>query len=85
MTKQESAQIKKFQKELSSMGYIVANPVFYRIRNGNKIGVRVGQYVHSCHIETSDIFVLLTPGDKMLPFPEPVTLTCWDSECEEIT
>ncbi len=54
-------------KELNSMGYITISPNhlensrFYEFKKDKEtiIGMKVGQYTHSCHVDSSDIYVLL--------------------------
>jgi len=69
--------IEKFKESLNSMGYSVTNPEYYKITRGpheDKVGVKVGSYLHSCHIESSDIIVLLVmDGDR-----EVTTFSAWE-------
>jgi len=56
---------KEFIKLLNSYGYQFDNTNEYYINNNcgsennGRIGVKVGKFSHSCHVESSDIFVLL--------------------------
>lgn len=45
----------------TSKGYIVNNEAeFYKtFDNPERIGMKVGQYSHSCHVDSSDFVVLL--------------------------
>lgn len=57
------SDIDKFKHDIQSFGYeIPKNAEFFKVirgKNKDLIGMKVGEYTHSCHIETSDIFVLL--------------------------
>ncbi len=49
-------------QSLSSMGYVIpANAKFFRFKKDKEdlVGMKVGEYLHSCHIDSSDIHVLL--------------------------
>lgn len=64
------------KKNLEAKGFkVVKDAEFYRV--GGYIGMKVGQYTHSCHIETSDILILLlsTYYDKV---EDPRIQEFWD-------
>ncbi len=50
-------------KELNGMGFLASSTnKFYSFKDKNKeliIGMKVGEYIHSCHVDSSDIYVLL--------------------------
>ncbi len=51
--------IKKCIENLQSKGYVIPDKAeFYKDRNGN-VGMKVGEYIHSCHVDTTDILILL--------------------------
>lgn len=55
-----SKSVLDFKKELSSRGIIVPiGAEFYRVVKDGRIGMKVGEYTHSCHIDTMDFVVLL--------------------------
>lgn len=54
--------IKKLKERLSSSGYLFKSPKYYKITDdkySGEIGVKVGEFYHSCHVESSDIYVIL--------------------------
>lgn len=53
--------IQSFRDLAKRFGYqIPSNAEFYcEKRDGNRVGMKIGEYVHVCHIDTTDIFVLL--------------------------
>lgn len=56
----EQAAVARVRKELNSRGIIVPiNSEFYRVVKDGRIGMKVGAYTHSCHVDTSDFVVLL--------------------------
>lgn len=59
LTKNQAAAT-RVRLELSSRGIMVPNDAeFYRVVKDDRIGMKVGSYTHSCHIDTSDFVVLL--------------------------
>ena len=53
-------------KELEGRGFLTKGRKFYEFRRGDDtfVGMQVGEYVHCCHIEISDIKVLLCIKSK---------------------
>jgi len=48
------------KKQLSSHGIVVpVGAEFYLVVKDGRLGMKVGSYTHSCHIETSDFVILL--------------------------
>lgn len=46
--------------ELVSRGIVIPNDAeFYQVVKDGRIGMKVGAYTHSCHVDTSDFVVLL--------------------------
>lgn len=54
------------KKELRSRGFIIPTDAeFYIVGKTGRVGMKVGGYTHSCHVETTDIVVLFF-GDSNL-------------------
>lgn len=54
-------KLEDFKKELLRAGFIVPDSSdFYYNRELNKFGLKVGEYFHSCHVDSTHIVVLLT-------------------------
>lgn len=52
-------KLEEFKEKLFQLGYqLPKSPKFYQ--NDEIIGVQVGEYWHSCHVESSKIIILLT-------------------------
>jgi hypothetical protein len=56
-------KLQEFKRDLETFGYIVPeNAEFYIVKtndkNQGKIGMKVGNYSHSCHIEQTDFVIL---------------------------
>lgn len=55
--------LETFKRDLTGYGYNIPKDVrFWKINTGKhmgQIGMQVGQYSHSCHIETTDFVVLV--------------------------
>lgn len=59
----KSPKLKKIIAHFANHGYVIPDDVeFYLVTRGtdkNRIGMKVGKYIHSCEIETTDMIVLL--------------------------
>lgn len=55
----KSNDLEKFKRCLKSFGFIIPKDAEFYKTEKNGIGMKVGHYVHSCHVDTTDIYVLL--------------------------
>lgn len=76
----------KFIKELQDRGFNFDNKnIYYKVipkdefKDNNLIGVKVGAFTHSCHIETMDFIVLM-----FLDLGGDFVKSYWEKEIEKI-
>lgn len=56
----DAAEKKKASKELSSRGFVVPGKAeFYRVLKNGRVGMKVGEYIHECHLGSTTIYILL--------------------------
>jgi len=66
-----------FQFNESNEYYLVSGKIG---KKDGRIGVKVGEYVHSCHVDTTDILVLLFLNEDGNDYVEDV----WDFGAKKI-
>jgi hypothetical protein len=53
-------ELGKFKRLLNTFGFMIPeNAEFYKVLESGKIGMKVGGFEHSCHVESSNIVILL--------------------------
>lgn len=61
--------VDNFKNLLHTFGFIIPKDAeFYTVKekdeNYEKIGMKVGEYTHSCHVDTTDFYILLFFNEK---------------------
>lgn len=54
-----STNLEKFKNDLQTRGYLIHNHEFYFHIHTSRIGMKVGEFTHSCHVDTTDFYVIL--------------------------
>lgn len=57
------SKLQEFKRDLETFGYIITeNAEFYKVitndKNQGKIGMKVGEFIHSCPIEQTNFIIL---------------------------
>lgn len=77
---QSLSPLEKFKHNLNTFGFLIPEfAEFYKVTENGKIGMKVGGFTHSCHVESSDVIILFHMDEDSNHFIQEYW-GCWDLE-----